>query len=67
MFKIFRRKRADRTWDFEGRCAECHKPLKLFLQRVTKQQVTLTVQSCEDHPNDSFILWPQRDDIEIIV
>ena len=56
--------RRDRTWDFEGRCTKCHKLLNLYLRVETQNQVTLTLELCPTHPDDSFILWPaDRDDI----
>lgn len=56
--------RVKREWDFEGRCVECHKPLPLKLIVITQCKIQLEAQPCKEHPNDSMILWPQRDDIK---
>ena len=60
--KLFKKKN-DRTWDFEGRCAECAKSLKLTITIVKKTEIKINVEECEEHPESSFILWPIRDDI----
>ncbi len=52
-----------REYDFEGRCVKCHKRLNLQLTRVDSKCIKLRVISCEKHPEDSLILWPQREDI----
>ena len=55
----------DSLYDFEGRCTVCHKSLKLLLTRKTNYKLELEVVPCLLHPEESYILWPQRDDIEI--
>ena len=58
-----RNRRIPHLWDFEGRCVKCHKNLILYLKVVGSNKVTLEVEKCIEHPNDSLILWPQRDDV----
>jgi len=52
-----------REWDFEGRCVKCHKALDMKLNCFSSHSFRLDVVPCSEHPNDSVILWPQRDDI----
>ena len=52
-----------REWDFEGRCTKCHKYLPLILEVISKHEIRLTITPCIEHPEDSLILWPQRDDV----
>ena len=54
----------NRIWDFEGRCVECRKNLLLKVKVLTQHQLCLTIEPCEEHPDNSYILWPQRDDIK---
>jgi len=62
----FKRKN-DRTWDFEGRCVECHKNLNLVLTVINTDEIKINVQKCSEHPKDSLILWPaDRDDILVV-
>jgi hypothetical protein len=56
-------KKVPHLWDFEGRCVKCHKHLKLYLKVVGTNEVILTVEKCQEHPDNSLILWPQRDDV----
>ncbi len=56
-------KKIPHLWDFEGRCVQCHKNLKLYLKVVNRYKIILTVEKCQEHPNTSLILWPQRDDV----
>ena len=57
-------RREDRTWDFEGRCTKCGKSLDLIVYVRSQYLVLLRLDKwCEEHPKDSMILWPQRDDI----
>ena len=56
-------KNQNREWDFEGRCVECHKPLDIFITVESQYKVILEIAPCETHPNESYILWPQRKDI----
>jgi len=53
----------DRSWDFEGRCSECAKPLNMIVRRLSHRKISLEAVLCEDHPDGAMILWPQRDDI----
>lgn len=54
----------NREYDFEGRYTICNKSLKLILTRKTIHEIKLEVIPCEEHPRDSFILWPcDREDI----
>ena len=56
----------NRLNDFEGRCANCHKSLKLIVTRITIHSIKLNVIPCPQHPNESYILWPaNREDIGI--
>lgn len=63
--KLFRKIFMGRLWDFEGRCVKCHKSLNMKLRRIHPHKIQLKVEPCKYHPNpdDSVILWPQRDDI----
>lgn len=58
-----RKKHEDRTWDFEGRCEECGRPLKLYMNVETRQKIILEVENCADHLGKAVILWPQREDV----
>jgi len=50
-------------YDFEGRCEKCHKRLGLTVKVAGEREVVLSVNPCKRHPDASFILWPQRDDL----
>ena len=50
-------------YDFEGRCVKCHRRLGLTVKVMKPHEVVLSVNPCKVHPEDSFILWPQRDDL----
>jgi hypothetical protein len=54
-------------WDFEGRCThqgECvNRELALELRVIDNQTIELKTTVCPDHPNESLILWPDRDDV----
>jgi hypothetical protein len=52
-----------RVWDFEGRCKGCKEGRDLILKVIDNHTVQLTVDVCSEHPDDSMILWPVRDDI----
>ncbi|MHC4397515.1 MAG: hypothetical protein ACYS1A_17880 [Planctomycetota bacterium] len=49
--------------DFEGRCGKCSKALNIILTRMPENCLHLEPEKCPDHPEESMILWPQRDDI----
>jgi hypothetical protein len=59
-------KHKDRLYDFEGRCEVCCKELNINLRRLSDRGLHLTPVECTEHPGKSHILWPQRDDIEVI-
>ena len=61
--KLFGRHARDRTYDFEGRCEECGRPLDLMLECLSSRKVSLEAVRCPDHPDGAMVLWPQRDDI----
>jgi len=54
----------DRTGDFEGRCGVCGKRLNIILKRVGHRGLQLNAVECPEHPGESGIWWPQRDDIQ---
>jgi len=56
--KWWQRKK-DRTWDFEGRCSECGKPLDMYLTVFPPKTVLLEAAECPHHPGNAMILWPQ--------
>ena len=56
-------KKIPHLWDFEGRCEECAKNLKLYMVVSTQQIITLEVEECSEHPGSALILYPQRDDV----
>jgi len=52
-----------REYDFEGRCGKCGTRLLIVLKRMPPYSVKLTVVPCKLHPEESVILWPQREDL----
>jgi len=58
------KKKPDRTWDFEGRCAKCGKRLDLIVYVSSRSLVLIRLADvCPDHPEEGHILWPSREDI----
>jgi len=55
--------RLDHTYDFEGRCTQCGKNLPLYLKKISQRKIVLRIKPCKKHRQDSYILWPQRDDV----
>jgi hypothetical protein len=53
------------AWDFEGRCHACRKRLDIRVIFISKGQVTLIVNPCKDHPEESDLLIPMRPDVKI--
>jgi hypothetical protein len=60
-----RNKKVPHLWDFEGRCVKCHKNLNLYMTPIGDHKLTLEVERCKEHPKDSLILYPLRDDVII--
>jgi len=58
-----KKKKIPHLWDFEGRCVKCHKHLKLYMKAIGAHKITLEVERCLEHPDDSLILFPTRDDV----
>lgn len=52
-----------RMWDFQARCMTCHKDLNIKLTRLPNNNLNLEPIHCKEHPDDSVILWPQREDL----
>ncbi len=51
--------------DFEGRCSNCRRGLKLIISRINIHEIRIRLEPCPEHPEESYILWPQRADIVI--
>jgi hypothetical protein len=63
-YRVFKNRKFNPEYDFEGRCVKCHKRLNLLITASGQHSVRLDVIKCKLHPEDSHILYGQRDDIE---